>query len=44
VTRSLLRAVHHFYTTVPLSEMPKGPAPDEVIALAKKYHQDDKSD
>jgi hypothetical protein len=36
-SRHLLRAVHHLYTSRPLSKFKRGPSPKEVIALATKY-------
>jgi hypothetical protein len=37
VSRSLLRAVHHFYTSRPLAKKGRGPSPQDVTALAQKY-------
>jgi len=40
VSHHLLRAVHHLYTSRPLSKIGRGPSPKEVIRLAQKYAQD----
>lgn len=41
ISQPLLRAIHHKFTSQPLSKLGKGPSPQEVIALAKKYESEE---
>jgi hypothetical protein len=40
ISRNLLRAVHHFYTSQTLKKIGHGPTPKKVIALAKTYAEE----
>ena len=41
VSRRLLRAIHHLYTSRPSLVIGRGPSPKEVMELAYKYVNDD---